>query len=196
MGCNKREPVIPIPTNPCLFNACDTSKLELVWQKPISVDTSSKMSIHPIYINNSIIFSRSTFEEGIDTLKMFESKTGALIWQWADYLQGRKPSISFTDRVEFLQNSKLLFTTWQDVYCVDASSGKSIWRSKLESGNGHPRISSISDYVYHSRTSGVSSTVEKSHLVRANINIGNWDTIYTQAKTEGFEPRIEPPSVS
>ena len=193
-GCHKREPVIPIPTNPCLFNVCDTSKLEIVWQKPISKDTSELISINPFYFNNNVLFSRSTFEEAIDTLKMLDSKTGTLKWQWADYLIGRKPS--FTKHIKFLQNTKFLFTTWKDVYCVDAISGKTVWRSQLESGEGHPRISGINDYVYHNRILKTNSITEKSYLVRANINVGKWDTIYTQSIIEGFEPDIEPPSVS
>ena len=194
-GCHKREPVIPIPTNPCLFNACDTSKLEIVWQKPISMDTLGQVfSIYPFYFNNNVLFSRSTFEEAIDTLKMLDSKTGSIKWQWADYLIGRKPS--FTKHIKFLQNTKFLFTTWKDVYCVDALNGKTVWRSQLESGEGHPRISGINDYVYHNRILKTNPITEKSYLVRANINVGKWDTIYTQSIIEGFEPDIEPPSVS
>lgn len=194
--CSKREPVIPIPTNPCLFNACDTSKLEIIWQKPITTDTSELISIRPYYFENNVLFSRSTFEENIDTLKLMDSKTGVLKWQWSDYLVGSKPSISHTDQVKFFQSSKFLFTNWKDVYCVDAMNGKSIWRNKIESGEGHPRITVINDFVYHSRVLNINSTVESSYLVRANINEGKWDTAYTQAKTAGFEPRIEPPSIS
>ena len=192
IGCHKREPVIPIPTNPCLFNACDTSKLDLIWQTPISSDTAEWISVAPLYYNGNVLFTRSTFDAGIDTLKLLDSKSGKIQWHWADYYDdGGIPNLKILKH-----NQKLLFTTWKDVYCVDALSGKSIWRYKLEKGEGHPRINNIKESVYHVHILKTNSTNENSYLVRANINDGKWDTIYTQPKIEGFEPRIEPPSVS
>ena len=192
-GCDK-EPIVVTnhPPIPCPF-LCDTSKLEMVWQQPLSFDTSELFSISPVIFNNRVLFSRSF--SIVDTLKCFDSKTGRLVWQWADYFLGRKSAITLSHK-EFLQNGKFLFTTWNDVYCVDVGSGRTHWRSQLQSGSGNPRINETPNYVYHVNLQRANAVTINSYLVRADINEGKWDTIYTQSKIEGFEPNIEPASVS
>ncbi len=192
LGCHKDIVTAPIP---CISYLCDTSKLEILWQKPVSFDTTEKISMPATYYNGTVLFSRSFFEEGIDTLKLYDSKTGALEWYWSDWLPNRKSSLVSEIPVKFLQNNKYLFTTNKDVYCVDATSGISIWKSKVDSANTNPRIGGIDNYVYQVLVKGIKS-IDFSYLLKANINIGKWDTIYTQTKVDGFEPRIEPPTVS
>jgi outer membrane protein assembly factor BamB len=125
---------------------------------------------------------------------MFDSKTGNLKWFWADYMPNRKPS--FSDKVKFAQNNKFLFTTWNDVYCLDALTGQSIWRSQLKSGSGSPRITCLNDYVYDAHEHKINGAIDNSHLVQASVNQGKWDTIFTQPLIDGFQPGIEPPTIS
>lgn len=123
VGCHKRESVIP-PVNPCSIRSCDTSKLDLVWLTPLSHDTAEWVSVKPLYYSGNVLFTRSTFDQGIDTLKLLDAKTGKVKWRWAEYYNdGGIPNLKI-----FRQSNKLLFTTWSDVYCVDALSGKSIWQ--------------------------------------------------------------------
>ncbi len=189
-----RKDIAPIPA-PCISYLCDTSKLEIVWQKPIAFDTSEKISIPATYFSNTVLFSRSFFESDTDTLKLMNSKTGILMWQWTDYLPYRKQSLSSGIAVKFLKNSKYIFTTGKDVYCVDATSGISNWKSRTDSVSPNARIGGIGNYVYQVLSKG-NRTIDFSYLLRADINTGKWDTTYTQAKLDGFEPRIEPPTVS
>ncbi len=191
-ACRKDTITTPLP---CILYLCDTSKLEIVWQKSINFDTTEKISNPPIYFNGNVLFSRSTIEESIDTLKLFDSKMGNIKWRWTDYLTGRKPSLIFGIAPKFLQNNKFLFTTGKDLYCVDANSGKSIWRSQLESNSTNVRIGGIENYVYQVLDQGTRS-IDFSFLVRYDINVGTRDTIYTQPKIDGFEPDISPPTVS
>lgn len=195
-ACHKEPPIPIVPTPLCLLGSCDTSKLEIVWQKPISRDTSEKTSSRPIYFDGNVLFTRSTLEEGIDTLKMLNSKTGALVWQWSDYMIGRKPSLAFPGKIQFLKNSRFLFTTGNDVYCVNAQDGHTVWSSKQDSGYGSPDIVGIDNYIYQTFIHKIGSSTDYSYLLRANINDGKWDTIYTQPKIDGFEPDIEPPNIS
>ena len=194
VGCHKEYPVTPI-INPCLNGACDTSKLEIIWQRPIGIDTTELGSVRPLFWDNKVLFSQTFYKP--DALNCFNSKSGELIWSWADYFQGRQTNIAnSTGEATILQQNKILFTTWNDVYCVSAQDGKTLWRTKIESGEGDPFISGIGNYIYHVHRFKVNNSTEKSHLVRADINIGKWDTIYTQPKIGNFEPHIQPPSVS
>jgi outer membrane protein assembly factor BamB len=193
LGCHKESPVIPI--NPCLNSACDTSKLEIVWQRPIGSDTAELGSVRPLFWDSKVLFSQ-TFHEP-DALNCYDSKSGELIWSWADYFLGRATSNSNpTGEGTLLKQNKILFTTWNDVYCVESQTGKTIWRTKTEVGGGYPTIRVLDNYVYHVRQLKANNSTIKSHLIRADINIGKWDTIYAQPKIGGFEPYIEPPSVS
>lgn len=189
-----RKPIDPvIPVNPCLNRACDTSKLEIVWQKPIDKDTLELISVRPIYWDNKVLFSKSFYKP--ETLNCFNSKTGEALWSWSDYFQGRATNIAdVTGEGVVFQQNKFYFTSWNDVYCFDANTGQTVWKTKVERGD--PFITINDNYIYHVHENKINGTTLNSHLVRADINIGKWDTVYTQSKIENFEPHIHPPSVS
>jgi outer membrane protein assembly factor BamB len=192
-NCIKDPIILPVPSPICLFNLCDTSKLEIVWEKPISSDTAEWASMSPLLYNNEAIFSIFTFLERRDTIKYYDKKTGKLNKTWADYFPNRVQSM--TNQETFLKKEKLLFTSWNDVYCVSAESGKTLWRT--QSTNGHPFISVAGDHVYHVFEEDKGGDRIASHLIRKNINSNTlrWDTIHTQKTIDNFEPNHELPTL-
>jgi hypothetical protein len=195
-GCRKPiDPVIPI--NPCLNGACDTSKLEIIWQRPIGKDTAELGSVRPLFWDNKVLFSQ-TFHNP-DALNFFNSKTGEIIWSWVDYFPGSQSGLANpTGEGVLIQDNKIVFlsSNWSNIYCIDAQLGKTIWRTKMETGRGNPDFTVQDKYVYHVHDLRESGGTTKSFLVRSNISIGIWDTIYTQLKIDNFEPGIQPPSAS
>lgn len=194
VGCQK-DPYVPIiyPNLNCNFGLCDTSKLEIVWQQPLSSDTAEWGSMPPIGLNNEILFTRNTYFAGIDTFKFFDAKNGTLKRIWADYLPNRTSAMSNNNA--FFSNGKVLFTTWKDVYCIDYPTGSTVWRSKLEKGEGHPFMNVVGDRAYHVHLDRYGGKTHNSYLVQANIITGKWDTVHTQPMINNFEPHTEMPSV-
>ncbi len=188
ISCQK-DPYVPIvyPNPNCNFGLCDTSKLELVWQQPLSSDTAEWGSMPPIALNNEILFSRNTYFAGIDTFKFFDAQNGTLKRIWADYLPNRTAAMSNNNA--FFSNGKVLLTTWKDVYCIDYLTGTTAWSSKLEKGDGNPFMNVIGDRAYHVHLDRYGGINYNSYLVRANIITGKWDTVHTQPMIGNFEPR-------
>jgi outer membrane protein assembly factor BamB len=184
-GC--RKPVIePIPpVNPCAIIPCDTSKLEIIWEKPIMPDTQELHSMNPVLTDNEILFSQFSFSL-TDTIKFYDKVTGIQNKIWADYIPGRIKAM--TTSKPFKVNDNILFTTWDDVYAINYTSGNSVWRSQLPSGSGDPFINVINDKIYHIHHDRRNATNYVSYLVSANVSTGIWDTVHTQAKINNYQP--------
>jgi outer membrane protein assembly factor BamB len=159
---------------------------------PLSSDTAEWISVLPVAYKDCVLFTRSTFASERDTLKLLDKKTGKIKWTWADYFN----NTGIHQLKIFLQNEKLIFTTWDAVYCVNVQNGTTVWRTQIEKSNGHPRISVLNNNVYHVHLLRSNNSTYTSYLVQASINIGKWDTIYSQPRIDNFEPNIEPPTTS
>lgn len=181
----RKEPILISPPSPCNFGLCDTSKLKIIWQRPIWQDTIELASMHPLYNKGEVVFSQFTFSM-TDTLKFYDAATGSINRTWADYLPGRTPHM--TSLEAFLVNGKILMTTWNDVYTINYASSSSVWRSKLLSGEGDPYINIIGDKIYHMHHDRRNATNYVSYLVSANVSTGKWDTIHTQPIINNYQP--------
>jgi len=191
LGCKNNTNIITPTPLPCYFGLCDTSKLEVVWQRSLRPDSSQCGSVAPQYINNSVLFSQDC-GANLDTCSKFDAKTGKIIWQWYDFLPGNttEPGSKARRYKEFL-----FFTDWNYVYGFDLITGKTKFRSDAN-GTGGPRINVQDDYVYHLRQLRNGIHDIESYLVRSSINEVNWDTVFIQKKIDDFEPTLlEMPSV-
>ena len=191
LGCHK-DVVIPIPTStPCNFGLCDTSIIEIVWQRPLSIDTTEWISVPAVLNTNDVLFCRCTFDAGSDTLKLFDSRSGNLKNTWADYLH---PSPASPSNI-FLSGGKFIYGIWDDVYTIDATSLTSFMKSRVFNGTGLPRINVQGGYIYHTHNGKDIYSSSASNLVRSKIDILKWDTIFTQNKIDNYVPNIERSSI-
>ncbi len=189
-GCRKDHLPGPVD-NPCLFD-CDTSKLEVVWQKPIHPDTLECGTFIPLVYNENVLFSEFLCAN-TETLKMRNGTTGELLWTWEPPLDN---GASAEANSKFRVGNKLIYTTSNEVYCIDLDHGQTIWGyDHGEAGLcGHPRIGLIGNYIYHIR---YPCNVDKPYaeIVRTAIDDGtSWEVVYTQYRENGYAPGIEPPS--
>lgn len=192
-GCHKPviEPITPV--NPCSIIPCDTSKLEIIWEKPIMPDTQELSSMTPVLTDKEILFSQFSFSL-TDTVKFYDKGTGVQNRIWADYLQGRIKTMTTSDPLKV--NGNVLFTTWDDVYAINYTSGNSAWRSQLPSGSGDPFINAIGNKVFHAHHDKRNTiTIYNSYLVSADISTGKWDTIHTQPRINKFDPNHGRPAL-
>lgn len=196
-GC-KPDPIILPPVNPkppCVIDyLCDSSKIEIVWRQPLSTDTAEWASTEPpIIFENNVLFTRFTFNEQIDTLKQLNRFTGKLEWTWADY-QGKIPYVA--DQRIYFSNNKYIFTTWNDVYAINASDGKLSWKTLMPvGGSGDPFMNIANNKLYHTHNKKENRKKVASYIVRSDIDFGKWDTVFTQPIIGNLEPDTKPPAV-
>jgi outer membrane protein assembly factor BamB len=193
-SCERPTPVEPIKVEPsCLFGLCDTSKLEIVWQRPLSWDTAEVISTPPVIFEDNILFVKSTFGETPDTLKQLSKITGDLKWIWANYAN----YIHLISNQEvFLVKEKYYFTTWHDVYSLNANNSNLAWQTIMpdrQNGGGDPFLSISNNKLYHAHEKRVNKQRTASYLVRSELTVGKWDTLYTQPTTDSLEADIKPP---
>ncbi|NJO92708.1 MAG: PQQ-binding-like beta-propeller repeat protein [Chloroflexia bacterium] len=169
-----------------------------MWQRPINVDTiTTAFSIIPLLIdNNKVLFSKSLLGDGEDTLRMYNSKTGALLWEWSDYII--KDGFNLMQEKTFYKNGQIFCNTGSQVYCIDANSGRTVWRTKLDypTITGSPRMTLIGDYLYHFENKPFQVWNLYSTLRRKNIYHGDWEPVFTINETEDhYCPDLELPSL-
>jgi outer membrane protein assembly factor BamB len=193
VGCNKEIPPapIPIPPTPCMYGLCDTSKLNLVWQVPLSRDTAEWGSIEPVMYKDNVVFSKRMLYDGDDTLKMFDAKMGKLQWEWNDYLS--KGTGNALNGMYHL-NGKLFVNTFEEVHCINAENGKSVWTSEAPDRRGHPFFKMIGEDIYHIHEKKVNKAMVSSTLVKHNINTGAWTSVFKQDSVGKYEVGLETPS--
>lgn len=194
VSCNKPVPIEPVKVEPsCLFGLCDTSKLEIVWQRPLSWDTAEVISTPPVIIDDAILFVKSTFGETPDTLKQLNKMTGDLKWIWANYANHIH---LISNQQVFLVNEKYYFTTWHDVYGLNAKNGSLAWQTIMpdrENGGGDPFLTVNDNKLYHAHEKRINRQRTASYLVRSGLTIGKWDTLFTQPTIDSLEADIKPP---
>lgn len=183
---------IPTPTPICIYN-CDTPHFEIVWQRPLSFDTTEWASQKPTIFGEGVLFTKKMYNENHDTLKFYNSQTGNLKWKWTDFLHDDK-GFSISTKNMFEKGGKFLFTTWHEVYSVNATNGTTNWRYEVPTREGHPRMNIIGKDIYHIHLDRHSGITYNSYLVKSNIDVMKWDTIHVQPMINNFEPIHEMPT--
>jgi outer membrane protein assembly factor BamB len=194
LGCKKPVPIEPIKVEPtCLFGLCDTSKLEIVWQRPLSWDTAQFNSTFPVTFENNVLYTRYSYGEAPDTIKQYNKINGELNWTWANYANY---IYSISGRQIFLAKDKFYFTTAHDVYSLNANNGSLEWQTIMpdrQNGGGDPFLNITNNKLYHVHEKRVNSRRTESYLVRSELTVGKWDTLFTQPTIDSLEADIKPP---
>ena len=184
--CDKDDDIIPLP---CVVD-CDTSKLEVLWQEPLHIDSGAYGSFDPIVYQNNVLFSLIYYSD-TEILKMRDGKTGGIQWEWEPPFG--KGYSSFSNAV-FLKENKLIYCGENEVYSINMDDGKTNWAYDNQAGMcGWPRIKVWGDFVYHiHQPCGAADNI--AYLVRTEIDDGTeWDTIFTQLIKNGYSPGLELP---
>ncbi len=195
VSCQKTYPYDPyvIPPTPKCYFGCDTSKLDVVWQTPLGKDTfNSSQSCLPILNNGTVIFCRSNYGGGNDTVLMLDKLTGRILKTWNSFLTNS--SIDGPDI--FLSNGRLFFQSFNDVNAIDATSFNTIWQSTFTGGNSSDYFFKVTNgYAYQERHPNSNLTTYNSCLVRSKIDKPQWDTIFIEPTMAGYRPAIGTPAI-
>ena len=204
IGCNKEIPPtpipipptpIPIPPTPCLYGLCDTSKLNLVWQVPLSKDTAEIGSKKALLFNGNVLF---TEEQASETLNMLDGKTGAFVWNWSDYIVNGRTSITGNGAGAngiIHKDNQILINAWNEIYSMNAQDGRTTWKYQTPFNiEGHPRFKIIGEELYHVHEPVINKKTVKSTLVKSRINQAIWNPVFSQDSFGKYEPSLETPN--
>ena len=196
IGCDKNDYPVPTPIPSCLYGACDTSKLNLIWQRPLNSDTSDRSSQMPVIFKDYVVFTGGLADE---TMNMLDAKTGNQIWDWKDYLiKDNRNNLSgngSNSKGILLKNDNLLLNTGNEIYCVNANNGQTVWTNEVPNRTGHPHFTIIGDDVYHIHEKIVNKSYISSTLVKRNINNGTWLSVFKQDSIGKYESSLEMPTL-
>jgi outer membrane protein assembly factor BamB len=189
-SCKKEIPFAFTPSS-CYYCPVDTPKYQVIWQVPIFKDTNSTTATYP-FIWKDIILIPHDPETPKDNsiVSAFDRKTGKPLYEWNGYNKVRGANAGDPTTVTQIKDKMIFNTDWRDIYVLDAQTGQIIWTTNIESGNGSPRISSFGNFIYHNRPD---TTRQEYYLMRANVNIAGWDTIYSVINHERVS-LVEPPT--
>jgi len=189
LGCTKIPPYVPHDYT-CDFGGCDTSKIQVVWQKPFRIDTSGCGSEKAIFYKNGVLFKDNCGDGTGQKFNFFDGKTGNLIWTWKEYFSAANSNVG-VDAVKFA--NYIFFTNEKETYSVNLETGKTNWSGITL--NSRDFLSAQNNYVYNIRIENLPTFLENSHLLRTKVDKLSWDTVYTEKPIDRFVPRIENPSV-
>ncbi len=177
--------ILPPPPAPCVYN-CDTSKLTVLWQHPINKDTLECGSIHPLVLDDGVLFSE-TYCSDKEVLQKLNKYTGNPIWYWDEYSN----STSASTHAVFIYQNNIAYNSGVNISLIDGENGQSVWTISPHPDNGWPRSVVFGNYVFTPRHTDGNNGYD--YLVRINIETGQWEVLYTRYVTNGYTPSLEPP---
>ena len=113
-ACTKEPLPTPPPVNPPY-----KSKLEVLWNTPISADTAAYTSIAQSLVKDGVVFN-TNFYVPTGFVRVLEAETGQTRWRFDNFLS---PNAAFSRNTIPSINNKVIINRWDETYCVDAESG-------------------------------------------------------------------------
>lgn len=169
------------------------TKLKVLWQVPITSDTSGDYTTSPeCIVNWNIVFSTS-YANPSAFVSMLSGETGQHLWKFDNFIV---PISGFSRYEIFGLNDKVIVNRWHRTYCLSATNGSLDWSLDV-SGEGHGElaITAIGDYIYKCNFTGTKPKSTSESLVRAHYLQGKWDTLLTITAEDSFYLNIQPPTL-
>jgi len=180
-SCQKEPLPQPEPPAP-------DSKLQIVWQKPITQDTTENWVILQDAKNGKVLYSRKLPYPA--TVQARDADNGDLKWIFNDFVSSADGLYDI-----YTYENNIVFQEWGDTYCLDFDSGVRNWYA---SGSTNiPRGNQIGDYFYTNHTIGSSPNITSNSLIRtrAQQTFSGWDTLYTRHAVPDSFPIINIPTL-
>ncbi|HEB61556.1 MAG TPA: hypothetical protein ENI82_00235 [Bacteroidetes bacterium] len=190
LSCGKEKP----PLTPTVPEPTDTTSSNslVIWQIPLTEDTSACFSIDTEMINDGILFScrPAGFVTRDELLRMVDKETGSLIWEWDNYITTTVGQSA--ENVKVIEDQIIVMNSSQDNYGIDANTGQTVWSILIEDGN--PYISSYGNLIFHTSSYGGSPISDSTNIRYCNGRLGDWQEIIKFYKTDEYEVNCKNPS--
>jgi outer membrane protein assembly factor BamB len=189
LNCHK-EPLPPVQMPPPV---AVESKLKILWQVPVTPDTSGEHTTKPqCLVNGNIVFT-SDFASPSAFVSLLDAETGQKRWKFDNFIL---PIDGFTNYNVFSVQNKVIVNAWHRTYSLDVQTGNLDWSIDVSAdGAGEPRITTIGDYIYKFNYTGTKPHSTSESLVRTHYLLGRWDTLLTITAEDSFHLNLSPPSL-
>jgi outer membrane protein assembly factor BamB len=196
-SCKKDNATIIIPPNnnipPCIF--CDTtsSKLEVIWKKPLHIDTLESISTEPIIVNGNAIFTLWPKGTEAEKIMAFNLINGEKEWEKesisTSHTNTRNSLINFENNILYKASGK-------DICLLNGQTGENLWcYNPNEDGlNGDVLLNRIGNSYYREHNQGDKNN-RISYLIKGDLETGSISTIFSKGMEDGFTPRLMPPGL-
>lgn len=197
-----KDPIDPIP--PIIDTPIYDGELELVWQVPLSSpsdrsDTSQFISMPAVLGSNgaNVIFSRyrplEPSPDGDEVLASLNTETGAFLWEnspppWTG---------AMVELGAFAKDGLISYNSYHDIHVINESNGTVLWSyfiNRSDGNGGDGKSTLIDNWIYHIHQHSPGTRPDTAHLVRADIHLGVWDTVYTFPVKDDYHPYLQMPS--
>jgi outer membrane protein assembly factor BamB len=196
-SCKKDNTTIIIPPDdnnpPCIFCDTTTSKLEVLWQKPLHPDTFIRISTEPVIANGKVIFTRWPKDTEAEKIMAFNLINGEKEWEQESVSTSHTNSdnslLNYEDNILYKASGK-------DICLLSGQTGESIWcYNPNEDGlSGDVLLNIIGKSYYREHSQGGISN-RTSYLTKGDLETGNTSTIFSKGMEDGFTPRLMPPGL-
>lgn len=183
MSCKQEEIITqntePVPELP----------YEFVWKTALTNDTSNVISMLPVVYNNQVFCSAARIYEGSQF--MLINQNGQKFWVSDDAFEEdcSEPPVSVTQATH-QQGNLFAYLCNSDPRVIDLTNAQLLWHYEVPGADHGVIMTGFGDILFHTYIEG-NNPFTASTLVKAHIQDGVWDTIFSIDAEPGPDNSIE-----
>jgi outer membrane protein assembly factor BamB len=179
LGCSEKEQ----PNNLNL-------NLTTEWKTSL-LNGLESFSFSPVLYNDLVIFGSQYAR--LDRLERpmilaFNKKSGARVWEWKD-ARSDADHMADGEHQRYSYQNVLVLASGPRVYAINMENGKTLWHTWANNQSGTSNVVGYKNSIYHVR---FNLNSEKAELVKADINTGDWQPVFSAQKTGWFASISKP----
>lgn len=164
--------------------------LEIIWKSRISpAGGGITFSISPQLSSGTVAFTSEYYMYGQNgPLMFFDTADGRLVDTWQDHSTSRR---TYYDLNSGSEGQHLVLADWETVDCVNMSTKHTAWSAQLD--ENPPSVFVYDGYVYkgiHFNPVGSNGFFNNAAIMRAPINTGVFDTVYSFSRSDRYLPEF------
>jgi len=155
----------------------ENGKLKLVWKTKLYTSESGQVTgrFPNVLYNNKIYITMAQVAEYETKLVGLDIQTGKQLWEWKDFFLEKEEG-DFRSAVQF--ENKIVFAWGGRHYCINAETGKTVWRNKVNTSTSFIMSAIGNKYLFNAVSFNSVLGIYTSALYMGNIETGQIEEIY------------------
>lgn len=180
----KQEEIITQVVDPGPEIPCD-----LLWKTALANDTGMVTSMIPVVYNNQVFCSAAKVYE--DAQFMLINQDGMKYWVSDNDFEAdcSEPPLAITQATH-QQDNLFAYLCNSDPRVIDLTNAQVVWHYEVPGADHGVIMTGYDDLLFHTYVEG-NNPFTSSTLVKANIQVGAWDTIFSIEADPGADNSIE-----
>ncbi len=162
---------------------------EFVWKTALTNDTSMVTCMMPVVYNNQVFCSAAHLYDPAQF--MLINQDGFKYWVSDDDFEEdcSEPPVSIT-QATYQKDNLFAYLCNSDPRVIDLTNAQTIWHYEVPGADHGVIMTGFGDLLFHTYVEGI-NPFTSSTLVKANIQDGVWDTIFSVVADTGGDNSIE-----